>query len=521
MSRLLLPTSFARAAAALAGATALWLPACTAPATEADAFPKQPNLVLILVDDMGWQDTGVAFTAEPTPWQAQWRTPHLVDLAARGIRFSDAYSSGSVCTPTRAALLSGQSPVAAHITDWTLHVDRNFARPMPPLTDPDWCKAGLAPSPDLLPELLRDAGYRTIFIGKAHFGAIGTLGADPLNLGFDVNIAGHAAGAPASFYGTEDFGFGRKGPWGVPGLEAYHGEDIYLTEALTREMERELEEAADDGRPFFLDFSHYAVHTPIQPDARYLQHYLDAGLDPQEAAYATMIEGVDQSLGRLLAKLRELDLARDTLIVFTSDNGGLAAHSRGTTPMGTGKDTHNLPLRSGKASGFEGGIRVPFVVGWAEGTMARAGALDPTPLITTDLYPTFAALAGVPTARIDGTNPEGQDLRALWGEGTALPTRDLGWNYPHKWGPKGDRYEPFAALRRGDWKVLYWYERGTWELYDLATDLGETSDLSAQEPEKAASMRQALAAWLRGHEAQRPVHQDSGAMLPYPDPMVD
>jgi arylsulfatase A-like enzyme len=122
---------------------------------------------------------------------------------------------------------------------------------------------------------------------------------------------------------------------------------------------------------------------------------------------------------------------------------------------------------------------------------------------------------------VAATAPEGQDLRALWTGGTALPARDLGWNYPHKWGPKGDRYEPFAALRRGDWKVLYWYERGTWELYDLAADLGETTDLSAQEPEKAASMRQALAAWLRGHEAQRPVQEDSGAMLPYPDPLVD
>ena len=181
--------------------------------------PKRPNIVLVLVDDLGWQDTSVAFTDEPTPFQDRYRTPHLARLADAGVRFSNAYASGSVCTPTRTALLSGHSPARTRITDWTLHLDRDFSRKMPGLSDPPWRKAGLAPSPDLLPELLRSVGYRTIFVGKAHFGAIGTPGADPRALGFDVNVAGHAAGAPGSYYGERAYGTRRDGPWGVPGLE--------------------------------------------------------------------------------------------------------------------------------------------------------------------------------------------------------------------------------------------------------------------------------------------------------------
>ncbi|MHC4823120.1 MAG: sulfatase [Planctomycetota bacterium] len=493
---------------------------------------EPPNLVLILVDALGWQDTSVAFTDEPTPFQARYRTPHLERLAAAGIRFSDAYASGSVCTPTRAALLSGLEPALTRITDWTLHVDRDFARPMPPLADPPWRRAGLNPGKDLLPELLREQGYRSIFLGKAHFGAIGTAGADPLQLGFDRNIAGHAAGAPASYFGKDDFGAGGDGPWGVPGLEAYHGQDIYLTEALTLEMELALEEAAADGRPFFLDFAHYAVHTPIQADPRFVDAYLEAGLDPKEAAYASMIEGVDDSLGRLLQKLEDLDLARDTLIVFTSDNGGLSAHGRGTTPSGSGKDTHNAPLRSGKASGYEGGIRVPFVLAWAHDLVGDTsssdrrpvprtwalppGSLDATPIHTADLYTTFAGLAGVSQVRLSQVEAAGLDLGPLLESGIPLPERSLVWHYPHKWGPSGDRYGPFTALRNGDWKILYWYQEAEWELFDLGHDLGEQRNLIEERSETASHMQEQLRSWMRRVDAQRPIDQASGEMLPFP-----
>ncbi|PCJ52638.1 MAG: sulfatase [Planctomycetota bacterium] len=509
----------------------LLLPAC-----QLDTRPletaHQPNIVLILVDDLGWQDTSVAFTEEATPFQGRYRTPKLERMARAGVRFSNAYASGSVCTPTRSALLTGQSPARSHISDWTLYQNQDFSRPMETLSDPDWCKAGVTPSPDLLPELLRAQGYRTIFIGKAHFGARGTDGANPLQLGFDVNIAGHAAGAPGSYFATDSFGAKDDNPWGVPGLDAYHGKEMFLTEALTLEMERELEVAAKDGRPFFLDFSHYAVHTPIQADPRFASAYREAGLDEKEAAYASLIEGVDVSLGRLLTKLEQLHLADDTLIIFTSDNGGLSAHGRGKTPSGTGKDTHNAPLRSGKGSGYEGGIRVPFVVAWAGQVLGhsplvsrqtpasilplQAGRLDDTPIITSDLFVTLARLGGVTTERMASTNPEGLDLRDLLSGNTELPARFLAWNYPHKWGPEGDGYQPFTALRKGDWKIIHWYEKGSWELYNLVSDLGEQVDCMLTEPEVAANMQGLLRSWMVEVGAQRPVDKATGEMLPIP-----
>ncbi|MGB0953451.1 MAG: sulfatase, partial [Planctomycetota bacterium] len=477
-----------------------------------------------LVDDLGWQDTSVAFTPEPTLFQARYRTPHLEKLAAQGLRFSNAYASGSVCTPTRSALLTGKNPARTRITDWTLHVDRDFSRAMPPLADPAWTKTGVQPHADLLPEILREQGYQTLFVGKAHFGALGTPGADPLLLGFDQNVAGHAAGAPASYYAKDNFGNDREGPWGVPGLEAYHGRDLFLTEALTLEAEKLVEEAVSNDRPFFLDFAHYAVHTPIMADPRFVKHYLDAGLDAKEAAYASMIEGYDHSLGRILRKLEDLGVAQDTLIVFTSDNGGLSAHGRGSTPSGSGKDTHNAPLRSGKGSGYEGGIRVPLVVAWANAEGAarngqlpiRQGELDATPMITTDLFVTFARLAGTKAERVYRTRPEGKDLRWLWTGDKPLRARTLAWNYPHKWGPNGDRYEPFVAMRDGDWKILHWYLDDSWELYHLGEDLSERENRMTSEPEVAARMQEQLRAWMQEVDAQRPVEKDSGRPLPIP-----
>ena len=507
------------------------LAACQASLPDSD-LPRKPNLILVLVDDLGWQDTSVSFTETPTLFQQRYRTPNLERLAVAGVRFSNAYASGSVCTPTRSALMSGQAPSRSHITDWTLHEKRDFSRPMPPLADPQWSKAGLIPSADLLPELLREQGYRTIFIGKAHFGARETPGADPLNLGFDVNIAGHAAGAPGSYYAKDSFGTLKDNPWGVPGLEEYHGQDIFLTEALTLEMERELDAAAKDGRPFFLDFSHYAVHTPIQADPRFAPAYLERGLDAKEAAYASLIEGVDVNLGRMLDKLEALDLADNTLILFTSDNGGLSVGGRGKTPSGSGKDTHNAPLRSGKGSGYEGGLRVPFVLAWAgdvlghpsselhesaaENLPLQAGRLDSTPTITTDLYVTLALLGGVPQERVASTHPEGIDLAPLLRGGSALAPRFLAWNYPHKWGPEGDRYEPFVALRNGDWKIIHWYHDHSWELYNLASDLGETENRMQTDPEVAARMQELLRSWMLEVDAQRPIDQATGVMLPIP-----
>src|SRR5690606_2434717 len=205
-----------------------------------------------------------------------------------------------------------------------------------------------------LPQILKDAGYYTIHSGKAHLGAIGTPGENPLNLGFEVNIAGHAAGAPGSYLGKENYGNGREGKeiWAVPGLEKYHGKDIFLTEAITQEAKLAMDSALDKDNPFFLYMAHYAVHTPIMADGRFVQKYYDKGLDSIEAKYASLVEGMDKSLGDIMDYLEDRKISDNTIILFMSDNGGLSAVARGGE-----KHTNNKHLISGKGSDHEGGIR--------------------------------------------------------------------------------------------------------------------------------------------------------------------
>ena len=329
-------------------------------------------------------------------------------LARQGVLFSQAYAASPVCTPTRTSVLSGQNPARSRITNWTLRNSRSDQETGPenyPLRSPDWNFAGVQPGDVMLTSLLKKQGYQTIHAGKAHFGALDTPGADPGNLGFDVNIAGHAAGAPGSFYGTHNFSRAYRGQgggvWDVPGLEAYHGRDINLTEALTIEANKAISDAVAADQPFYLNMAHYAVHTPIMADSQLVAHY--SHLSPREAAYASMIEGMDESLGALLHQLEVLGEATRTLIIFFSDNGGLSAHSRGITELGTGKNSHNLPLRSGKGSAYEGGIRVPLLVSWGRNDsdeplqqrlQIRAGVRETRPVISEDLFMTFLDVAG-------------------------------------------------------------------------------------------------------------------------------
>jgi arylsulfatase A-like enzyme len=493
---------------------------CSGPnAKTAPATP--PNIILYLVDDLGWQDLSVPMHTEATGFNQRYRTPNLQRLAARGMKFTQAYAASPVCTPTRTSILRGQHPAATRITDWTLHVDRDFSRDMKELSDPAWNKSGLGPDPFLLTNVLAQQGYRTIHIGKAHFGAIGTPGEDPHQLGFERNVAGHAAGGPGSYFGEQDYGNQKDGPWGIPHLEEYHGTDTFLTEALTQEAEREIAAAAADGRPFFLNMAHYAVHAPIHKDPRYYDDYRADGLYDAEARYAGLITGMDDSLGRIWTKLEQLDIADNTLIVFFSDNGGLSAHARGTTPAGTAKDTHNKPLRSGKGSGYEGGTRVPMIVAWAgqqPGWMAiEADSINHSPVLSTDLYVSLLELAGTPAANILAGKPHGQSFVQLLRGAESMPQqRKLAWHYPHKWGPNGDRYEPYTAIREGDWKIIYWYEAKQWELYDLASDLGEERNLLTDKPDVATHMKEQLRMWMKEVDAQRPISKLSGLEVDIP-----
>ena len=337
----------------------LMLPGCATVQEES----RPPNIILFLVDDMGWQDTSVEFHSEGTPFNEHFRTPNMERIASTGILFTQAYAA-PVCSPTRTSIMTGQSPVRHHVTNWTLFPDRDQSGETERLKAPrDWRKEGLQAHDLTLPKLLQDHGYFTIHSGKAHWGAHGTSGNDPTNLGFDVNIAGHATGAPGHYHGEENYGNEGPGeytpPWGVPGLEKYHGTTTHLTRALTTEACQAIETAAGRNQPFYLYMAHYAVHTPIQEHRPYVDHYrshsyqhTDIEIPEVEAKYASMVEGMDASLGTILDKVEALGLAdmcgapRDSDMSPTAVSGSATGKRSTSTSL---KDGNSMTW--GKTSG--------------------------------------------------------------------------------------------------------------------------------------------------------------------------
>lgn len=481
---------------------------------------KPPNIVLFLVDDMGWQDTSVPFWTETTPFNRRYRTPNMERLAKEGLKFTQAYAT-PVCSPTRVSLMTGMNAAHHRVTNWTLH--KNVRQPMeldnPTLDFPWWNSNGMSPVPGdslavyatPLPQLLRASGYYTIHAGKAHFGAIGTPGADPLNLGFDINIAGHAAGAPASYLGTEDFGNGVPGKedWAVPGLEAYWGKDVFLTEALTQEALKAVDSAVVRKQPFFLYMSHYAVHIPIMGDDRFVQKYYEQGLDSIEAQYASLVEGMDKSLGDIMDFLKAQNLEDNTVILFMSDNGGLSVHGRGGEP-----NTHNKPLASGKGSMYEGGIREPMLVKWPGRT--EPGTVTASKVMIEDFFPTIAALAGLDSLetvqKIDGIS----FVPMLDGTGQGDENRPMVWHYPNDWGPTGPGIGAASTIRSGDWKLIYYHADRRMELFNIKEDIGEAHEVSSENPEKVRELAAALTQYLKEVNAQMPRYKATGEMVPYP-----
>jgi arylsulfatase A-like enzyme len=489
-----------------------------------DANPsstERPNILLFLVDDMGWQDTSVPFHDEVTPLNRRYHTPNMQRLADSGMKFTEAYAC-SVCSPTRVSLMTGLNAARHRVTNWTLRKNASNDRRHPTLGFPKWNVNGLSPEPGIertvhavaLPELLRQAGYRTIHAGKAHFGAIGTPGSDPQNIGFDVNIAGHAAGGPGSFLGTQNFSAkwrGGQAVWDVPGLEEYHGKDIFLTEALTIEANKAMDRAVADGKPFFLYMAHYAVHVPFAKDKRFYQKYVDAGLDPTEAMYAAMVEGMDKSLGDLLDNVKRHGLAKETIVLFMSDNGGLSAHGRGGKPH-----THNKPLSSGKGSAHEGGVRVPMIVRWPgvtpEGSVCRQY------VIIEDFFPAVLEMAGVSDYQQVGGVVDGVSFVPLLRGQPGYPTRRaLYWHYPNHWGPKGPGIGPSSSIRRGPWKLIYYHADGRYELFNLDEDLGEEHNLAEEQPEKRRQLAAQLRDWLQKTDALMPIDKQTGKPIPLPE----
>jgi len=484
----------------------------------AAAAPPKPNIVLFLVDDLGWQDTSEPFYVRRTPLNDRYKTPNFERLARTGVKFTQAYAC-CVCSPTRVSLMTGMNAARHRVTNWTLRRNETTDAAHPTLELPAWNVNGMCPVPGVertvyatpLPALLRAAGYATIHCGKAHLGAVGTPAADPRTLGFDVNIAGHAAGAPGSYLGLHDFSAEwRKGDkvWDVPGLDAYRGQDVFLTEALTREAMKALEAPIAAGTPFFLYMSHYAVHTPIEEDKRFIQRYIDAGLDPVEARYAALVEGVDKSLGDILDFLDRRGLADSTVVFLMSDNGGLSAEGRGGEP-----NTHNKPLSSGKGSAREGGIREPMIVRWPGVT--RPDSICAAPVIIEDFFPTILEMAGVRNPKTAQT-VDGRSFAPLLAGAAAAADRPLFWHFPNNWGPKGPGIGASSTVRRGDWKLIYYHADRSFELFDLADDIGEANNLAAVRPDKVAELAGLLTAYLKSVDAQMPVEKATRRPVPYP-----
>lgn len=482
---------------------------------------RKPNIIMFLVDDMGWQDTSVPFWTTRTQFNERYHTPAMERLASEGMMFTQAYAS-SVCSPTRISLISGMNAARHRVTNWTLERDKSVDAKSDVLAYPGWNVNGVQPVDTiphsvyatLLPQLLRDNGYFTIHCGKAHYGALGTPSDDPLNCGFDINIAGHAAGAPGSYLGTEYFGNKEKGgytpPWGVPGLEKYHGDSIFLTEALTRETLKTLDKIITTGKPFYLYMAHYAVHIPLHADQRFYDKYLNMGLNESEARYSSMIEGMDKSLGDIMDYLDRNGLASNTIILFMSDNGGFSLR-----PRAGELHTHNKPLNSGKGSAYEGGIREPMIVKWPG--KVQPGTRCSDYLIIEDFFPTILEMAGInkysTVQPVDGKS----FVPMLLKTGTTSNGRDLYWNFPNNWGPTGPGIGATCTIRSGDWKLIYFYEGGHFELYNIVDDIGELHNLSAEQPAKVRSMAIKLGNYLRRVNAQRPSYISTGNPVPWPD----
>lgn len=488
---------------------------------------ERPNIVIMLVDDMGVMDTSVPFLTDEQgqpqryPLNDHYRTPNMERLAAQGIRFNQ-FCAMSVCSPTRVSLMTGQNAARHRTTNW-INPERNNAGPQ---GAPDWNWTGLKKSDITLARLLESSGYRTIHVGKGHFGANDTDGAEPLNLGFDVNIAGAAFGAPASYYGRENYGNpggetkrkkAVKAPHAVPGLAKYHGTDTFLTDALTIEANDQVSDAVRAHKPFFLYFAQYAVHAPFNSDPRFAPHYAMSGKPPQAQAFATLIEGMDKSLGDMLDHLTKLGVAEKTLVIFLGDNGSDA-------PLG---DPHAVacaaPLRGKKGSHYEGGMRVPFIAAWAKPNPANslqqqlpipAGTIQTQLANVTDIFPTVLKLTGVtPPA---GHVVDGFDLSGLLtGQRGEQHAASFLMHYPHA----PHRSDYWTSLRDGDWKVIYHYlptaasENSHYQLFNLKNDPFEKTNLASTHPAELRQMMEKLIAALESHHAVFPVDKDGQTRL--------
>ena len=447
---------------------------------------KQTNFLFILVDDMGWADIG----ANGSKFH---ETPHIDRLAASGMRFTQGYAACPVCSPTRASIMTGRHPVRVDITDWIPgqgnHANNKLLHPQD--------RNNLALEEVTIAEQLKTHGYQTFFAGKWHLGSEGHW---PEDQGFDINIGGHHRGSPPGGY---------YAPWTNPALKANKPGE-YLTERLTEESIKFLEQR-DAAKPFLLYLSYYNIHTPIQPYKKRIEHYnakaekMFKGETPTKsehegltrmrqdnAALASMVAAVDDSVGALLGKLKELKLDQNTVVIFFSDNGGLS--TRGGKRFGPGC---NLPLRASKGWLYEGGVREPTIIR-APG-VTQPGSVSHKPMVSMDFFPTMLDLAGLPAQ--PKLHADGQSLLSQL-RGNDVGSRTLYWHYPHY---HGSSWKPGASIRDGDWKLIEFYHHDKVELYNLVNDISEQKNLAARQPKKTAELRAKLRAWQKTMKAKMPV----------------
>ncbi len=457
---------------------------------------------------MGLMDTSVPFLTDADGNQVKYplnnfyKTPNIEKLAEQGIRFANFYAH-SVCSPTRVSLLTGQNSARHGVTNWIKSEGNNRTKYGPP----NWNWQGLTKKSVTLPRILQQNGYRTINVGKAHFGPFYSEGEDPLNVGFDINIGGGSIVQPASYYGKDGFGhINGNIKRAIPGLEKYHGKDIFLTEALTLESITALSQAKEEGKPFFLYMSHYAVHAPFQSDPRFANNYINSGKSEEAQAYATLIEGIDKSLGDIIQHVKDLGLGENTLILFLGDNGSAAP-----LPI-ENYYSSSSPIKGKKGNHWEGGMRVPFIASWVSPN-EKISCQEKMPIARNviqqqqgtviDIFSTLCKVANVNYPK--GYIIDGFELQEQFNGGKNLDRNELFINhFPH--GKHRSKY--FTSLVKSDWKIIYHYQvegEPRYELFNLKNDPFETNNLVDKNPEQLKIMMNVLADEMKSKKALYPV----------------
>lgn len=467
---------------------------------------NQPNIIIFLVDDMGLMDTSVPFICDSSgnstkyPLNSFYQTPNLERLAEQGIRFSNFYAH-SVCSPSRASLLTGQNSARHGVTTWINPMKNNRDTYGPRL----WNWKGLTKESVTLPRLLQQKGYKTIHVGKAHFGPFNSEGEDPLNLGFDINIGGSPIGRPGSYYGKDGFGHIRGDQIrAVNNLEKYHGKDIFLTEALTLEANAAISQAKNEGQPFFLYMSHYAVHSPFQSDPRFIDNYQKSGKSEREKAFATLIEGIDKSLGDIIEQVKKLGLDENTLVFFLGDNGSDAPMEMNDFYGGS------YPLKGKKGMHWEGGMKVPFIASWItpnnkifcqKETPITKNEIQHQLASVMDIFPTLCQVANVSIPKkyvLDGFNLQDQ----LYGLENNKRDEMFLNHFPH-----AHNSSYFTTLVDSYWKIIYHFQiegKPRYELYNLKTDPFEANNLADKNPEQLRIMMETLQQEMKAKQALYP-----------------